>query len=141
MLVTDRQEFLARWLWDRALIAGPPPREGVYIGNELSGLIRAVVGYTGYSKSHSVIFAHIAGQKGYNWLTKDFLWFLFAYPFIQLNVQTMAALISSDNKKSINFVRKLGFEFVAVRYCCDLELRLYRLEKQDCKYLNINKGF
>lgn len=55
------------------------------------------------------VVCHIASDLSRRWLTKQFLWMIFDYPFEQLKVKRMTACIGEGNKDSRRFVEHLGF--------------------------------
>lgn len=80
------------------------------------------------------IFAHIAVTGRF---TKDWLWFICYYPFVQLGCQVVIGLLSSVNTKAILFDENFGF-----RQQCripnadtDGDLLIYALQKDDCRFL------
>lgn len=92
--------------------------------------------YQGYTKNS--VETHIAGFAP-NWMTRDFLWVIFDYPFIQLQCRVIFAQIPERNHKSIDFVTKLGFEnFISIPDVYpDCGVAVMRLYKNDCRWLNI----
>lgn len=71
-------------------------------GKLLAGVIYD--GYTGVS-----IRCHIASFSP-NWLSKDYLWTIFDYPFTQCGVRKIIVQIKETNLKSLEFVSHLGFK-------------------------------
>lgn len=67
----------------------------------LGGVI--FTGFTGAS-----IGIH-AGSFDPRWLDRNMLWIAFSYPFDQLGVDKLFGQIPSDNRKALDFNRKLGF--------------------------------
>lgn len=81
------------------------------------------------------VVCHIAGIG--NWATKEYLGVIFDYPFNQLNVKRITAPISSTNMQSIQLVTRMGFtlECSLVQAIPDGDLHLFRMFKDECKYL------
>jgi len=96
-------------------------------------LIAGVV-YTDYNGSN--ITAGIAGE-GKSWMTREFLWFMFFYPFIQAGAKRITACVEQTNFVSQQFVEKLGFEleFSMKDAGKTGDLLIYRMFKKDCRYL------
>ena len=81
---------------------------------------------------------HCAGI-GKRWLTKQFLWMAFDYPFNQLKVNVVINTVSSKNKDSIRFTEHCGFKEVARLEdgAEDGDLIIYALYKKDCKWIGL----
>lgn len=96
-------------------------------------LLAGVV-YSDFNGSN--ITAGIAGD-GRRWLTPEFLWFMFFYPFVQLGVKRITACVEQTNVVSQQFVTKLGFslEFRMERAGRTGDLLVYRMFREDCRYL------
>ncbi len=104
------------------------------IGLEKNGTLIAGVVYDNYNGTN--IFAHIA-STGSHWLTKEFLWYMHYYPFIELNVKSVCGMVSSKNKKVIKFIEHLGAELASTIKDAhpDGELLIYKMNRNQCKYL------
>lgn len=110
------------------------------IGLEKDGELIAGVVYDNYNKA--TIFMHIAAKPGRKWLTRNFLWFMWYYPFVQLGVKRVTGIIPLSNKDSINFANGLkGARLEALLKDAhpDGDMAIYCMFKQDCKYLGIFK--
>lgn len=78
------------------------------------GLVRddslvAGVVYNGFSWPD--ILMHIGAVPGRHWLTREFLFAMFDYPFRQLRCARVTGLIPKKNKDCRIFAEHLGFEF------------------------------
>lgn len=96
--------------------------------------IIAGVVYSDYNGSN--ITAAIAGV-GKNWLTREFLWFMFYYPFCQAGAKRLTACVEQTNIVSQQFVEHLGFEleFAMKDAGKTGDMLMYRMFKKDCRYL------
>jgi RimJ/RimL family protein N-acetyltransferase len=83
------------------------------------------------------ISASIHG-KG-NWLTRDFLWCIFHYPFEQARVGRITAAVEQNNDLSHNLVKRLGFTHEATLQKAGKsgDLHIYRMFREDCKWLEV----
>lgn len=82
------------------------PGSGQAIGLERDGVLYGGVLYDqSYERS---VCMHCAGDSAY-WLNKTFLRMSFDYPFNQLKVGKVIALVDSANTAAIRFDQKLGF--------------------------------
>ena len=111
MIITDssRQQELEDWAFARGIFP-IRPEKATFIGNELNGKIVAVTAYDRYNKRDKLIMMHIASESKGRWLSKDFFWYMFAYPFLQLKVDKIVAPVRHANSKALAFVKALGFK-------------------------------
>lgn len=106
---------------------------GSTIGWVKDGCLVAGVLYEDFNGAN--ILAHIRGEKG--WAEREFLRIMFDYPFNQLKVVRITAPIKSTNIVAQDFVQRLGFrlECKLDRATPDGDLHLYRIFRDECKYL------
>ena len=104
-----------------------------WVGEE----IESVVWYEDYNKKS--VTCHIYLGKGLN---KQYLDTIFDYPFVQLGVDKIIAPVISSNDKSVEFVKKLGFEEQA--RLLDVfptgDLLFFVMSKDKCKFLGERYG-
>lgn len=94
--------------------------------------------YTGPS-----ISMHVAAVPGKRWMTKDFLWRSFAYPFLQLKCNRVTGLVRVDNLDAQRFDEHLGFkrEGLIRRACTDgTDMILYGMIREECRWLGVKNG-
>ena len=111
------------------------------IGLEEDGELIAGVVYDNYTGS--TIFMHIAALPGKRWMTRNFLWFMFYYPFVQLGVKALRGMIPESNKESIRFAEGLKGAYLETKLKDghpDGDMLIYCLFKEDCKYLEIYRN-
>lgn len=113
---------------------------GVGIGLEQDGeLIAGVVFnlYTGPS-----ICMHVASEPGRRWMTRDFLFRCFAYPFLQLQCNRITGLVRMDNLDAQRFDEHLGFkkEGILRKAASDgTDFILYGMLKEECRWLEMKR--
>lgn len=80
------------------------------------------------------IFAHIAITGRYS---REWLWFICYYPFVQLGCQVVIGLVSSVNEKARRFDEHFGFQLQCAIPQADTDgaLLIYTLRKDDCRFL------
>jgi RimJ/RimL family protein N-acetyltransferase len=106
------------------------------IGLEEDGeLIAGVVFnmYTGPS-----ICMHVAAVPGKRWMTREYLWRCFAYPFVQLGCHRITGLVRVDNLEAQKFDEHLGFKREGLlRRACDdgTDMILYGMLRDECVYI------
>lgn len=118
-------------------IGGSPSYEhNATIGIEQDGELLAGVVYFDYNGKSITAAIHGVGRR---WLNREFLWFMFYYPFEQLKVVRITAGIETFNEKSHNLVQKLGFTHEATLQKAGRfgDLHVYRMFREDCKWLKV----
>lgn len=99
--------------------------------------IEAVVWYEDFNKRS--VTCHIYLENGLN---KQYLHTIFDYPFVQLGVNKIIAPVVSSNDKSVEFVKKLGFEEQA--RLLDVfptgDLLFFVMSKDKCRFLGERYG-
>jgi RimJ/RimL family protein N-acetyltransferase len=111
------------------------------IGLEKDGKLVAGVVYDYYTGAN--ICLHIAAVPGRRWLTKEFLWFMFFYPFEQLGVKRITGIIPESNVDSRKFAQGLHGATLEARLKDahpDGDMLIFRMFKEDCMYLRIKNG-
>lgn len=133
-VVTADQDYMRAWLGNK--LGEILPENTTCIGQEKDGNLVAVVGYCGFRSKSCV--CHIA-SVGENWMSKDFLWAIFDYPFNKLGVSVILITISSNNEDSLKFSRHLGF--VDKAYIEDAhedgDLVILAMRREQCRQLDI----
>jgi len=110
-----------------------PYREGVTcIGLERDGQLVAGAMFEHYNGSS--ICAHIAVTGRF---TREWLWFICHYPFVQLGCKVVIGLVPSQNTKARLFDENFGFKYRTTIPHGDPsgDLCIYTLEPQDCRFL------
>jgi RimJ/RimL family protein N-acetyltransferase len=100
------------------------------------GVIVAAALFVEYNGTN--IFIHLAGSPGRRWLTRDFLYWIFHYPFIQLGCRRVSAWVESNNADSVRFIEHLGAtrEATLEKAARDGDdVYIYRMFREDCKYV------
>lgn len=70
------------------------------------GVIMGVVGYNGFCGK--VCAMHVAGVG--NWISRDFLWKAFDYPFKQVGIVQIISPVAASNHRALKLNKHLGFE-------------------------------
>lgn len=135
MIIDNDHERVGKWICEKL---DTKWREGnKCIGLERNGEIVAGVMFD-WTNGASVT-AHIAitGQ-----INREFLWFVFYYPFEQLKVNVILGQVSSKNLKAQRFDEHLGFQLHTIipSGCPDGDLFIYSMYKHQCKWLRIKNG-
>lgn len=131
-MITFDPYFVGPWVCEKAGGTWQPNR-GTAIGLLKDGQLVAGVLYEDWNGAN--LMCHIRGENG--WANREFLRLMFDYPFNQVKAKRLTAPIQSTNKVAIKFVQKLGFslECVLSQATPDGDMHLYRLFREECKYL------
>lgn len=99
-----------------------------------NGMLYGGVIYSDYTRR--TISAHIAGFRR-NWLTRGFIIAMFDYPFRQLGVESVLIRIRSDNRRTLDFAIKLGFNLETILFNVfpNANLVIMRMYRKDCRFL------
>ena len=101
------------------------------------GQLIAGVWYENYNKSS--IMAHIAIQGQ---VTREFLFTIFDYPFVQLGVEKIIGPVNSNNLDALKLDKNFGFEEEAriKNAYPDGDLVLLTLTKDKCRFIGERYG-
>ena len=105
-LIYGEEERLLPWAVERIGLAGFR-RDAYSIGLERDGELVAVVVFDTFSDVDCCM--HVASDGTGRWMTKELLIAAFAYPFKQLGLRRVTALVPAKNAKAIEFDKNLGF--------------------------------
>lgn len=95
--------------WAAAIIAPGQkfPAETFALAMEVGGEIAAVTLWNGF-EDHNCLMS-IASDGSKRWITREFLYRSFAYPFIQLGLPRVTAKMDEANLDSVRTALHLGF--------------------------------
>lgn len=84
------------------------------------------------------IEVHMAGFDPY-WITRNMVWAIAGYVFVQLKCEKAIAFIEETNTDSLAIALKVGFiEEARIRDAClDGDLLILSLRKDDCRHLKL----
>lgn len=138
LLIGDN-ERVGPWVMER-VGAKWFPGSGTTIGLEdEDGNVIAGIVYENCNSENC--FFHIAAIEGRRWGTREFLYYAFAYPFLQLGCNRVTGMVASTNKDAVNLNIRLGLELEALLYGAvpNGHLLIYRMFKKDCKWLSLGE--
>ena len=107
MIVCDQTERVGQWIADKTGMVFY--NSGcTAIGFEINGEMKAGILYQNFTpKSVDVSWA-------VDYMSKEFLWYAFHYPLVELGLKKMIGEIDSANHKAVKLCEKLGFQKEAV---------------------------
>jgi hypothetical protein len=132
VIVTGEEAL--RWMAGR--VEGTfAPELTTAIGWKRHGQVVAAVCYDGYNGAN--INMHVASDGSKHWLNKEFLWFVFYYPFRQLKVKRITGIVPSGNGEARRFDEKIGFELEATLKDAHPQgdLLIYKMTPETCRWL------
>jgi RimJ/RimL family protein N-acetyltransferase len=100
-----------------------------------SELIAGAV-YEGFN-GHNV-WVHLAGMPGRRWMTRQFLYAGFAYPFIQLGCSRISGYVEAWNLEARRLDEHFGYKQEAVLHGAASDggdVILYVMRREDCRYV------
>jgi len=136
-IVYGEDARLLAWLEPR-LEGHFSPTNATAFGVEDDNEIIGVVAFNYYSGTS--VHMNVAALPGRYWLTKEFLWRSFAYPFLQLKCNRVTALVREDNIHAQKFDENLGFvrEGLLRKESKDGQnMIVYGMLKEECRFLEI----
>lgn len=138
MRISLEQEEYYRWWWAQKQDADYVPGHGAVISilND-DGTPAAVALYTDYNTAN--INIHISAEPGKHWCTREFLWYCFRYPFVELGVKRLTGIVASSNAQARKFDENLGFTLEATLKDAHPEgdLLVYKMTKDTCRWLTL----
>jgi RimJ/RimL family protein N-acetyltransferase len=113
--------------------------DGWGIGLEEDGELIAGVTFDNFNGAS--ICMHVAAAEGKRWMTREYLWFCFHYPFEQLGVKRITGLVPASNTVAQRFDEHLGFKLEArlKDAAPDGDLLVYAMFKDDCRFLRMKR--
>lgn len=84
------------------------------------------------------VVCHIASDGSRRWLTREFLWTIFDYPFNQLECRRITVCVGEGNSNSRRFVEHLGFELETTLRAAHPtgDLLVYSMFSESCKWIS-----
>ena len=134
MIIDNQKERVAKWVCDRA---GGNWECCEAIGLERRGELVGGVIFDNYNGAN--IAMHCASDGTKRWLDREFLWFVFYYPFKQLGVRRITSPISEKNIAAQRFIENIGFELETTLQDAhpDGDLLIYRMTPAMCRWLSL----
>ena len=139
IVIYDQQPRILAWVGERIDEDDFGPG-AMAIGLEHNGELISGVVYNMYTKAS--ICMHVAAIPGKRWMTREYLWRAFAYPFIQLGCNRVTGLVRADNITAQRFDEHIGFkrEGLLRKACTDgTDMILYGMLREECRWLGVKK--
>lgn len=129
----DRPGLLA-WAAERIGVPGFKP-DAKAIGILRRGQLVAVVVYDAFSACDCNM--HVASDGSRHWMTRTALIEAFCYPFVQLKLRRVTALIPTKKTDAIRFNEHLGFklEGLCPEAMPDDDLQVRGMLRRECRFI------
>lgn len=139
-LLLGHDEIVGPWVTERTdgFWCRENPSSSIGLVDSKEGLIAGVL-YEEYNGVNCLM--HVAATPGSHWLTREFLWAVFHYPFLQLNCRRVTGPVPASNSLARRFDEHLGFTLEATLKDAHPtgDLLLYVMHKRDCRWLELDK--
>lgn len=129
-IIDNEPERVGAWMQDRG--AGMVRSGTTCIGLERNGELIAGTLYDYFNGSSIFASVVIEGR-----ITREWVWFIFHYPFVQLGVNVILAAIDQANVKSKRLTEHFGFTQIATipDGAPSGDTLLYALSKDKCTWI------
>lgn len=132
-------DYVGGWVCDR--VGGAPDKHSTAIGllGERGELIAGVLFDKFNGRS---VCMHVAAEPGARWMTRQYLWMCFDYPFNQMRVRKILGLVDSTNHQARKFDEHLGF----IPECSIKDagkygdLLIYSMTRLQCRFIRERNG-
>lgn len=132
--VTDNRPALLAWAAERIGLDSFKP-DARAIGFQRRGELVAVVVYDAFTPCDCNM--HVASDGSGRWLTRTALIEAFHYPFVQLGLRRVTALIPAKKTAAIRFNEHLGFKLEG--FCPeampDDDLQVRGMLRRECRFI------
>ena len=136
-LIFDDHDRLGQWVCDQT---GGKYTDEVCIGLETDGRLVVAALYNDYNGAS--IRMHVAANSP-SWLAqREFLYFAFGYPFLQLGCNLVIGIVDSENVKARRADEWLGFELAACLPNAGRrgDMLIYTLYRERCRFIGDHHG-
>lgn len=138
VVITGADHIFGPWLREQTG-GGWEDGQGKTIGLADESGICAATFYQAFNGAS--VMMHCAGL-GRRWLTREFLWYSFYYPFMELNAKVIISPVESWNTDCIRFIEHIGFkrEATLLEASPKGDLIIFTMRKTDCRWLHVKRS-
>ena len=104
-IIYGHEEILLPWAQERVGVTFR--RDAYTLGLERNGSLVAVVVFDNFSDADCNM--HVASDGTRSWMSKNLLLATFAYPFTQLGLRRVTAMVPAKNAQALAFDEHIGF--------------------------------
>ena len=136
--IVEPQHALIAWLCERIQLVPTPHIQCIgQWDNEKEELV-GVVGYDNWNDQ--AVEIHVAGSHPH-WINKEMLYRAFYYPFVLADRKVLIGKVSSENKSTLEFDKKLGFKEMCriPNGASDGDMVVLAMQRDECRWLKLAK--
>lgn len=142
-VITGKDHIFGPWLMEKTggeWTYGRGTTVGLF-DSSLNTIIASTV-FTDCNGEDGSVVLHCAGE-GKAWLNREFLWYVFHYPFMQLKVHKIISPVESTNLDCIRFIQHIGFSLEATLLDASPKgnLLLFTMNREQCKWLSLRNSY
>lgn len=133
--------MIATWAADQIGAGGGFSSDVRAIGLEHDGELVAAVMWDYITKYNCVMSVASDGKS--RWMSRDFLYRAFYYPFGQLNLRVITCLIAENNAPSLKLCKHIGFKIIGENESGriphgsgDYDDIVLCMKKEDCRWIS-----
>ena len=137
LVLIDADNYVGAWVAERAKLQYMPGFDKtIGLLDPDKGLLAGVL-YRNFNRAN--IEMHLAAVPGSTWMTREYLWTCFDYPFTQLGVQRITGLVPAKNAAARRLDEHLGFVHEATLKDAlpDDDLMVYCMRRENCLWLSL----
>jgi hypothetical protein len=133
-VVFEPQDALKLWLCPKIRYVPTPNMTCVGLYSHEDKDLKWVVGYDQWSQNSAEM--HVAGD---GFVSREFLYKVFAYPFSHAGIKVLLGRVSSNNEDALKLNKHLGFERVCTipDAADDGDLVIMAMRREDCRWLKL----
>lgn len=137
-IICDDNERVNRFVAE--MVGSQGWSNAVGIGLEEDGELIAGVTFDYFNGAS--ICMHVAAVPGKRWMTREYLWYCFYYPFEECKVKRITGLVPESNLEAQRFDEHLGFIYETRLKDAhpDGDILVYRMTKEDCRFLRMKRN-
>ena len=130
-------DIVAAWVAEAAIVDLSKSSRAVGWVTKANALVAGIL-YDGFTGSNINMHSRILSSE---FVTREWLFAIFDYPFNQLGVTRVTGLVNSTNRQAIKVNEHLGWkrETVLKDYFPGADGLVYVMRKEDCQQLNFIK--
>lgn len=140
-VLTGQEEIFGPWMM-KILGSEWIPGKGSIIGLWEDGT-GPIAGCLFESSNGASIMLHIAADSSKRWMNREYLWYVFHYPFMDLGVNKILSPVEASNETCCRFVEHIGFipEATLKDAAPKGDLIIYTMTGKQCRWLNLRDKY
>lgn len=136
-VVTGHEDLFGPWMMQGLSGGGWFKGRGSIIGlwDDKVGPIASCL-FEGNNEASIMLHIFAVGKT---WMIRDYLWYVFYYPFVELELQKIIAPVEETNIVCRKFIEHIGFilEATLKNAAPNGDLLIYTMAKSQCRFLKL----